>query len=533
MLTLSAGVRDRVDLARAAPFTLGDIDVFPSVRQLTRHDASETLEPRVMQVLVALARAEGAVVTRDQLIDWCWDGRIVSENAINRVISRLRQVAAEFAGGAFQLETITKVGYRLVVHAQPVRDEAPLATPAPSISTPEASGKTLPMQSRRAILGGLTIVSVFAAATGASRLSLFGGGGSGSTAALDLYNKGVETRAQGTANMVGQAEAYFAQAVEADPRLAPAWAALALARAGQLNWEQGADQEMMAARARFAAQRALQIDPRSGEAQTALAFIPSMFARWAAAEADYRRLLTLPTLTPFAEWVVRARLAKCLASVGRCREAVREFRPAAAILPDHSFSSVGLTQALWMAGDAVGARAESDRAIVRFPRHADVWFTRMALLTFGSRPEEAVAFGRDNAQLPFRENGEGLIYRRVITARALLELKPDLVERASRLHLASVAADWEETPAAARFFAALGQFDILFDLLRGYYLHEGPFADPRRPAHNALTRYALAELFWPPMAPAWSDPRFAELTRRIGLQSYWQATGRRPDFRIA
>ena len=47
-----------------------------------------------MQVLVALAQARGRVITRDELIERCWGGRIVGENAIDRVISRIRQVAA-------------------------------------------------------------------------------------------------------------------------------------------------------------------------------------------------------------------------------------------------------------------------------------------------------------------------------------------------------------------------------------------------------------------------------------------------------
>src|SRR5439155_24551848 len=84
----------RVDLAREAPFTLGGISVRPATRQILYSGASETLEPRVMQVLVALYRGGGDVVTRDQLIDSCWDGRIVGDNALHRVISRIRDVAS-------------------------------------------------------------------------------------------------------------------------------------------------------------------------------------------------------------------------------------------------------------------------------------------------------------------------------------------------------------------------------------------------------------------------------------------------------
>ena len=104
----------RVVLAHELPFQLGSIHVTPATRQVEGGGRSVTVEPRVMQVLVALARAGGGIVTRDELIDRCWDGRIVSDDAINRVLSRLRQLASEFGGGSFSVETIARVGYRLV-----------------------------------------------------------------------------------------------------------------------------------------------------------------------------------------------------------------------------------------------------------------------------------------------------------------------------------------------------------------------------------------------------------------------------------
>ena len=53
-------------------------------------------------------------MTRDELIARCWEGRIVGDNAIQRTISRLRDIAAGFGEGCFRLETVSKVGYRLI-----------------------------------------------------------------------------------------------------------------------------------------------------------------------------------------------------------------------------------------------------------------------------------------------------------------------------------------------------------------------------------------------------------------------------------
>ena len=68
------------------------------------------------------------MVSRSDLIDRCWDGRVVGDNAINRVISRLRQLAANDDGGDFEIETIPRVGYRLKAAALPMMG---LAGPTP------------------------------------------------------------------------------------------------------------------------------------------------------------------------------------------------------------------------------------------------------------------------------------------------------------------------------------------------------------------------------------------------------------------
>ncbi len=116
----------QIDLARAAPFRLGPIKVEPALRQVSTTTVSaETLEPRVMQVLVVLAAASGDIVSRDELIRQCWEGRIVGEDAINRVISRLRRLADERGNGSFRIETIAKVGYRLIGPVSQVESAAP------------------------------------------------------------------------------------------------------------------------------------------------------------------------------------------------------------------------------------------------------------------------------------------------------------------------------------------------------------------------------------------------------------------------
>jgi TolB-like protein len=92
-------------------FRLGPLKVRPISNEIVAQRGIEVLEPRVMQVLVELARRRGEVVSRDALVERCWHGRAVSEDAIQRCIARLRRLG-EVHGG-FSIDTIRRVGYRL------------------------------------------------------------------------------------------------------------------------------------------------------------------------------------------------------------------------------------------------------------------------------------------------------------------------------------------------------------------------------------------------------------------------------------
>jgi DNA-binding winged helix-turn-helix (wHTH) protein len=106
-----------IDLACEPKFALGGLEVRPPTRELVAGAKAELLEPRVMQVLVALARRRGAVVSRDDLIASCWDGRAVGDDAINRCIQAIRRLAQ--AHGGFAITTVSRVGYRLDESALP------------------------------------------------------------------------------------------------------------------------------------------------------------------------------------------------------------------------------------------------------------------------------------------------------------------------------------------------------------------------------------------------------------------------------
>lgn len=103
-----------IDLAETANFTLGRLRLSPALRSVSLNGETRELQPRVMQVLVALAQARPSVVSRDRLVELCWDSRIVGDDAINRCIVALRHLARDL-GDAFEIQNVPRVGYRLVL----------------------------------------------------------------------------------------------------------------------------------------------------------------------------------------------------------------------------------------------------------------------------------------------------------------------------------------------------------------------------------------------------------------------------------
>lgn len=101
-----------IDLETEPPFRVGGATIDPVSRNAEYAGGPERLQPQTLKVLVVLARRKNQVVTRTELVECCWDGRIVGDDVINRSILMLRQFA-ERAGG-FSIETVPKTGYRLV-----------------------------------------------------------------------------------------------------------------------------------------------------------------------------------------------------------------------------------------------------------------------------------------------------------------------------------------------------------------------------------------------------------------------------------
>jgi transcriptional activator of cad operon len=73
------------------------------------------LKPQSFQLLYYFCRSHHKIVNREELITHVWQGRIVSDNAINRAVSQLRAVIAQLDPNIEYIQTLPRTGYRLCV----------------------------------------------------------------------------------------------------------------------------------------------------------------------------------------------------------------------------------------------------------------------------------------------------------------------------------------------------------------------------------------------------------------------------------
>lgn len=84
---------DRIQtLASRSRFRVGAVVVQPDCLTVVVDGTASALEPRVMEVLVALAEQAGEVVSAEQLLVEVWRGTFYGDNPVHKAIAHLRRV---------------------------------------------------------------------------------------------------------------------------------------------------------------------------------------------------------------------------------------------------------------------------------------------------------------------------------------------------------------------------------------------------------------------------------------------------------
>jgi TolB-like protein len=91
-----------------------DVDL----RELTRAGEGVAVEPQVFDLLIYLVENRERVVSKDDLIEHIWDGRIVSESTLTSRINAARKAVGDSGKDQAMIRTIARKGFRFVGDVQ-------------------------------------------------------------------------------------------------------------------------------------------------------------------------------------------------------------------------------------------------------------------------------------------------------------------------------------------------------------------------------------------------------------------------------
>src|SRR6478609_2768574 len=110
---------------RDRPFRLGDLEVRPGSGEIRGWHGVQRVRPLLMDLLLRLAAEPGAVVRRETLLEEVWPRRMVNDEVLSRAMTELRAILGDDVKNARYVETLPKIGYRLVA---PISDLAASST---------------------------------------------------------------------------------------------------------------------------------------------------------------------------------------------------------------------------------------------------------------------------------------------------------------------------------------------------------------------------------------------------------------------
>ena len=102
--------------------------------RIVTHPEHPRLTSKAAAVLIELVRHAGDTVMRDQLLDRVWADRVTTPDVLTQAIKELRRAFCDDAKPSRYIETIPKVGYRLLAPVSLFDGEQPMAAQGGAIS---------------------------------------------------------------------------------------------------------------------------------------------------------------------------------------------------------------------------------------------------------------------------------------------------------------------------------------------------------------------------------------------------------------
>ena len=506
------------DLTLRPSFQLGPMRVSPARRLIEGPEGEAHVEPLIMQVLLMLLDARGEVVTRNELFDQVWGGGTVGEDSLNRAIAKVRRIGEQVAPGLFDIETIPRTGYRL---------RGDVLTVVGTAGAVEE--RSLFLISRRMLIcGGVAAVG------GAAGLWWVARDRADHRVAKSL-DDGKRILREGWPDSDRQGVDLFRRAAELDPGNDEAWGLLAMSLRNVIEHAPPNQTAEAVLECESAARRALAINPKEGNALTALAMMRPEFGNWFEAEASLSHVLRVAPQNIAA----MAHLGLLFQSVGRTSDSGKLNDRVVALDPLSPVYQFRRAMRLWILGRIAEADQTIDRALQLWPRHPAGWSARMMIFAFTGRSGAAQNLLNDIRMRPSNYTpASGELWH--VSLRALGSRSPADVAAAVTASIASAPRSSGFAVRAIMLLSLLGELDGAFAVAEGFLLRRGPLigslrtAKEEMPVNDTDWRRTM-NLFTPATAALRSDPRFEGLCDGIGMTNYWRKRGIWPDsmFRLS
>jgi DNA-binding winged helix-turn-helix (wHTH) protein/tetratricopeptide (TPR) repeat protein len=487
-----------------------------------------------MQVLLALTDANSAVLTRDDLMRSCWPGMFVGDDAVSRTIAEIRRVARA-TGAGFVVETIPRIGYRLVAAGvTPESPSAPLPS-SPSRTTSAESAPEVPASQspsappsdkrRRWILIAGAAVAAGAYGVWRSRPPL----------PPARYTQLLEQAAQAMRINLPADRTRAIQLMEEATALFPsgaaAWGLLAIARFQIADSAPQLQTTQLTQACEAAISRALALDPREPNALAARILLGRKLDDWYVTEQRLRGLLAMAPQNPIALDQLTAQLqaAGYIAESNTINERALSFDR----LRPTPLARKALK--LWIMGEPGEADRFAAAALDLHPGHPLILNSRLLVFAFTERWQAARLFidalPPGNLMFPPALRAAWKTWIDALEGRTAADITSG---REAALSVAPTS------PAAAvhaiMVLSALGQLDPVYQIIDGLLLRRGDVV--AKPGGNLPVTIAndtswmnTQWLFTPATRPLRMDPRFGPLCDAIRLSRYWRQRGVGPDER--
>src|SRR4051794_5759381 len=120
-------------------FVFGDCVLDADRRELTRASEVVSVGPKVFDLLVHLVRNRERVVSKDDLLQAVWDGRIVSESTLTSHINAVRKAIGDNGEEQRLIRTLARKGFRFIGAVEEIQPSDDARSAPAGFAKPDAT----------------------------------------------------------------------------------------------------------------------------------------------------------------------------------------------------------------------------------------------------------------------------------------------------------------------------------------------------------------------------------------------------------